>query len=446
MNSLLYYSVLPSTSVDISSSPSPPFFESMSHDSRLRTLPICLQEMCLGVPCRVNNGDTEEVVFYNTRVATEAASAVQIDDGFNVDAWAGPLASAGLTAKTGFVELSEHHALCLLRAYERYHGICKHPGEKEDARDLKQLASILTHGIQSISRSGVFVRLGSRSPKDAAMQSQKMRDLLGEYLALGSHSVPCLHGIGEGVSSAARQNFEFYAYFAAQIASLRCTNGGQAVELLAKSTRVYEDLGRELKCSAIHTWGVKIALREWNSMPISYEFRGFVCRKRLCALSQYFDMIYFPPVAQNKDAIAQRIQLFFNNILLPLLPFDDGVVDFLADPDRPEVCVIEMNPFTRFTSACMFNWKTDIDILEGRQPFEIRVVKAPLPVDRERESDSTTGRLEWLSTTAMVADQDLLAEHGDILKMAAEVVTDPFERINNCVSYALKHRMYRHLT
>lgn len=66
----------------------------------------------------MNNGDTEEVVFYNTRVATEAASAVQIDDGFNVDAWAGPLASAGLTAKTGFVELSEHHALCLLRAYE----------------------------------------------------------------------------------------------------------------------------------------------------------------------------------------------------------------------------------------------------------------------------------------------------------------------------------------
>ena len=73
-------------------------------------------------------------------------------------------------------------------------------------------------------------------------------------------------------------------------------------------------------------------------MPICYEFRGFVHNKKLTALSQYFDSVYFPQVVSCSAQIVERIQQFFETTLKNLLPFDNAVVDFLADPLYPSSC------------------------------------------------------------------------------------------------------------
>ena len=54
---------------------------------------------------------------------------------------------------------------------------------------------------------------------------------------------------------------------------------------------------------------------------------------------------------------------------------DCGIVaesDEGAAPAASAWWVIELNPFSRSTSACLFSWGMERDILEGNSPFEFR--------------------------------------------------------------------------
>jgi hypothetical protein len=40
-------------------------------------------------------------------------------------------------------------------------------------------------------------------------------------------------------------------------------------------------------------WDMRVVIREWLDFDIGMEFRGFVVSKKLCALAQYNDMVYY---------------------------------------------------------------------------------------------------------------------------------------------------------
>eukprot|EP00475_Leptophrys_vorax_P041110 TRINITY_DN7730_c0_g1_i10.p1 TRINITY_DN7730_c0_g1~~TRINITY_DN7730_c0_g1_i10.p1 ORF type:complete len:110 (+),score=35.32 TRINITY_DN7730_c0_g1_i10:99-428(+) len=94
----------------------------------------------------------------------------------------------------------------------------------------------------------------------------------------------------------------------------------------------------------------KVILREWDDSVPEFpgaEFRGFVHEKKLNAVTQYFNMVYFPDVSSNKDVLARRILDFFE-IVKDLIPHNSYVIDFLVQPDV--IKVVELNPFVRILS------------------------------------------------------------------------------------------------
>jgi len=141
------------------------------------------------------------------------------------------------------------------------------------------------------------------------------------------------------------------------------------------SQRIYEDLTLALEHP--RTWSQHMVVRQWVSVPIEYEFRGFVYNNKLTCLSQYYHYCYFPGMVQIKSKIEQMIQAYFEKIkdVVPLRP-QEYVVDFAVDVDNDKVYIIEINPFGNYeamgTSTSMFDKKRDAAILFG-DGWEFRV-------------------------------------------------------------------------
>eukprot|EP01130_Rhizamoeba_saxonica_P002727 TRINITY_DN1248_c0_g1_i4.p1 TRINITY_DN1248_c0_g1~~TRINITY_DN1248_c0_g1_i4.p1 ORF type:complete len:193 (+),score=46.73 TRINITY_DN1248_c0_g1_i4:529-1107(+) len=145
-------------------------------------------------------------------------------------------------------------------------------------------------------------------------------------------------------------------------------------QLLCKSERIYTDL-RRAKENFIETGDldIQIIVREWHSIPIQYEFRGFVCKQQFTALSQYFHFCYFPELVEQKDEIEGRIRNYWE-MIRDLIPHESYVIDFAILEDG-SLKVIEINPFHYSTGAPFFGWKKDSEdrkiLMEG--PFEFRI-------------------------------------------------------------------------
>ena len=133
-------------------------------------------------------------------------------------------------------------------------------------------------------------------------------------------------------------------------------------------------------------WNQHVILREWVSVPIWCEFRGFIYHNKLTALCQYYHHVFFPELIEKKALFLEKINSFLQQTqhLFPkVLREENGnlncsvVADFAVDLEKGKTFIIELNPFRDYegngTSSCMFDWKTDDDLLFGRKPFEFWV-------------------------------------------------------------------------
>jgi len=170
-------------------------------------------------------------------------------------------------------------------------------------------------------------------------------------------------------------NYITTAFVIATNKYMKVTSGQKAMELLTKSTRIAEDLSK-LTHFGKNDFDTHLVIREWlDDVPYrcGYEFRGFVHKKSLNALSQYFSFLYFKDLVDSKKEVEKRILDFYNNIK-GALPHESFVIDFLVLKDR--VLVIELNPFHSGAGAGLFSWKHDREkFLNG--PFEFRVTTEP---------------------------------------------------------------------
>lgn len=146
---------------------------------------------------------------------------------------------------------------------------------------------------------------------------------------------------------------------------------------MLRSKRILFDLELDLKFPEI--FHNHVIVRSWVDIPLRHEFRAFVYERRLCALSQYFTQIYFPELEHEMQSLLPRIQSFFDSISTRFPPnFQNYVIDFAISGEQ--VLVLELNPYNPSTGAGLFDWNSqeDCDIIEGKQPFEFRLVKEPL--------------------------------------------------------------------
>jgi hypothetical protein len=242
---------------------------------------------------------------------------------------------------------------------------------------------------------GAFVRLCTRSPKDAVdkMETQLLPRLALELdtLALNkrsnsSSSSTTTTGTAEqqhekkadtkkGKAEELSDDDRMLALRRSFMRVMKVQTGDEALQIFMNSYRTISDLKRAVDfLDQSPSWNMKLIVREFVDMDPAYEFRGFVHNKKLTALSQYFSDSSFSYVTSNTNSIPDRAREFFTANIAPLLPDTHAncILDFVVAPGR--VYVVELNPWSIRTGPCLFDWEADLNVLrEG--PFEFRFVR-----------------------------------------------------------------------
>lgn len=106
------------------------------------------------------------------------------------------------------------------------------------------------------------------------------------------------------------------------IEALRVTCAENAMQMMLESDRIYNDLVTALEKP--ESWNQHFVLRQWVSIPLAFEIRGFVMNNRhktffwikvifcrLTALSQYYHYCFWQNLVDKKEQILHLILNFF---------------------------------------------------------------------------------------------------------------------------------------
>ena len=167
----------------------------------------------------------------------------------------------------------------------------------------------------------------------------------------------------------------------ASIRLLAVDDGFHAIQLLLASERIQNDPASNLIIRQYLT----------DARRCRSEFRAFVYRRRLTALTQYNECVVDRQLVKNKEFVLHAIRRFFDEEgVLERLPYENCVLDLIlveGETQTYQVYLCEINPLAEFAGTGLFSWLTDREILLGRQPFEFRV--------KEIEQGQTNS--EWLA-------------------------------------------------
>jgi D123 len=208
----------------------------------------------------------------------------------------------------------------------------------------EELHAKIRRVMQSAGVEGVFVRLGSRSPKDSYWWWH--------------------HEDRDGLS-----------------APWPITSGADAMNLLREtSERVNDDL---LEAYALN-YSPHIWVRAWENIDPATEFRCFVKGRNLLAISQYDYMggRVYPQLTRDRALYVSAIKTLFSKRIKPVLHMDDVVVDMYVRitqlPSgrgrKASATLLELNPYFELTDPCLFTWE-DLEKYAEMEMDDIPVVK-----------------------------------------------------------------------
>eukprot|EP01112_Ceratiomyxa_fruticulosa_P011216 TRINITY_DN302_c1_g1_i3.p1 TRINITY_DN302_c1_g1~~TRINITY_DN302_c1_g1_i3.p1 ORF type:complete len:434 (-),score=73.12 TRINITY_DN302_c1_g1_i3:1008-2309(-) len=323
---------------------------------------------------------------------------------FDVEKWYEQMEAE--TFKTTFIPLTLGMGQSFVHHFQQYALDRKGSFTEVDQRNILLMTELIDTVIQNEMNGSAFVRLSTRSPKDAALSNtDNFRKLVFEELKT-------LNG-GETEPSNEQElaNNRLRAICKAGNHIMKISNGDEAMKLLLDSERIFRDLLNTLECygkretttnennnttnnennenNNIDQVIMNVIIREFVPIDPELEFRGFVFHRKLTALSQYNDMLYYP---FDKDFVFQIISSICSywETISHKVPFDMCIVDFVILPSRGEsavklsVKVVEINPFGLVTGSSLFNWSEREDrlLIQGGEDFF-----GDLKIATERESE-----------------------------------------------------------
>lgn len=262
---------------------------------------------------------------------------------------------------TSFISLTLEEGQVISRAFSKIH---IHPGPQtpQDLAVLQNLEKKIQEKIEHTQEGqGVFIRLSRRSPKD----------VLSIIPSIKASSLTTLSGLLQNTQD---QSQRYIAVFQSFMTSMKVTSGKMAVEMLINSSRVHSDILFSMDFPK--AFDVQVCIRDWVPMTPESEFRGFVYERKLNALTQASDLLFFQDLAQN-DEYRQKIQKAIFDCFEAFkdkLTFDHAVLDFLYLKDVDKAYIIELNSFQTSTGSILFDWCKDHDIIQ-KGPFEFRYLK-----------------------------------------------------------------------
>lgn len=280
-------------------------------------------------------------------------------DPLDMEYWYPYLSS--FTFATVFVDLHADEAQAIV---DRYDDI-KYGSEKSNQPLLLRVATKIDEAIQSFGTNKAFVKLSTRSAKDVVIRDPRTKNRIKEEIEQINQNIPL-------------EQKEVVAIIRTCSKSMQVSTGSEAVEMLCKSERAYQDLFRRLLTA--ETFSMKIVVREWVDIIPEYEFRGFVHKKSFNALTQYYKACYVPEIVQQK----QKIEEMINNLFQQYQPeidkegkIESYVADFAFDADFNHVYLVELNHWGTTASSSLFDWAKDTDVMH-KGPFEMRTVDKPI--------------------------------------------------------------------
>ncbi|KAJ7489630.1 hypothetical protein B0H11DRAFT_2191767 [Mycena galericulata] len=303
----------------------------------------------------------------------------------NIENWGTTLAA--FTPQTISVPLTLAQGSLLLRAYEKLErddtvesaaaeyvasgytsrgALVPEEAQLRDALGPQIQAAIdtLSDTAQPQAQAGCFMKLSSRSPKDAAVRS-------GVLEAYYARAVRAERQEGRELDDERR----LWIVCEAEGAALRFTDAASVIRALILSERVWQDMTLALRHRKF--WQQHVILRKWEPVPIDMEFRTFISHGRMTAISQYAYQLC-SPLLTHPASLARAvsaIRTLYDCALRPVLEsegFADCVLDFGVQPAgldedaRPWTAhLIEINPLEETTDGALFSWERERGIIEG---------------------------------------------------------------------------------
>jgi hypothetical protein len=211
-----------------------------------------------------------------------------------------------------------------------------------------------------------FVRMSTRSPKDAIDKIPRLRKQLVVLLREQFSALMASHvGVTPGEAYTPTANDQLCALDNCMGELMSVTSGDEAFELMMYSSRCVSDLIRLLDYrDHLPCWDLQIVIRQYVSLPAACEYRCFVHQKQLTAISQYFASSYYPDVVADQNITKQRVVEFYQQQCFGVILLDDYVLDLAVLP-QGGVYIIELNPFSSTTGSCLFDWDKDSDLLKA---------------------------------------------------------------------------------
>jgi hypothetical protein len=220
----------------------------------------------------------------------------------------------------------------------------------------QRIVDIATKIDESVQQMGgkAFVKMSCRSAKDSMVTCDEMKQIYHQ-------------NVKEDMTENEKMILLNYAYLQA----MGVTSGSKALDYLLKSQRIAEDLQLAKK----NNTEMQIIVRKWEDIPLKHEFRCFIFKRTLTAVSQYFDLCFFKALENEKESLLASLVHKFEEVK-HRVPLENYILDFGISTDG-KVHIIELNPFTTTTDSCLFSWTSDKRVLFGEEPLQMRI--------RERE-------------------------------------------------------------
>eukprot|EP00455_Lapot_gusevi_P000682 TRINITY_DN1030_c0_g1_i1.p1 TRINITY_DN1030_c0_g1~~TRINITY_DN1030_c0_g1_i1.p1 ORF type:complete len:282 (-),score=38.47 TRINITY_DN1030_c0_g1_i1:175-1020(-) len=253
-----------------------------------------------------------------------------------------------------------------------------------------QLAALERRITEAMApNSRYFVRMSARSPKDST--AIPTLDVLraNHHGSSSSESSPATSEAVQDTSVTENKSAEATSTVerVETLEDLQLRHGAMVVakatdatKLLTTSQRVFQDITNFFKFRQA-LGEMNIILRSFvDHLPLDHEFRCYVHRKQITAISQYYVYQAFPAL-QDHDRVTRIRQMIidFHDLIKDAMPFQSYVIDIVVFVEQGYCQVVEINPFGAHLSSGsgLFNWVTDHDLLYGKEVQsapEIRVL------------------------------------------------------------------------
>lgn len=293
-----------------------------------------------------------------------------------------------LEAYASAIEKHTFKSVSLPLTRECARALCDGAADIDTNVHLVQLARDIDVAFREFGCKHFFVRLSSRSPKDAPLFMPSFRPLLESCRArmfreLGDNRFTRLHALQVAATLAMANKA-----------------GRDAVLLLHKSQRIRDDLMRFSKGELGDDF--RVWVREFRFLPLEFELRAFVHARQLTAITQYNNYCFFAQLVAHKDALRAQVEAFVASVV-PTIPLEHCVLDlaFVRDNDVEDdlfldssvdvgafrVMIVEVNPLAEFAGSGLFSWVTDMELLMGRTSEHKPVFRI---VAREADAEPTS--------------------------------------------------------